>query len=858
MRMFKKAVVLALAGVVSVSGCGGSSSDELLSPSEAKNQHQGKKDKKGAGGGGPGGKVTALYAPSRGDLGRIPLPSDVLFAGTPDGSLNIPGTANYNSKYSPDAKALRDPLVALNTMDGFGVTTDLLIRFQDTTSSGPGPGWSAEEAIRIYETDSRNPWPVAGDNAPGLQVRRELLYGADYVHGLAQNGFVRIRLVKPLKPYTTYLVTVNSSSASDPDNVLQADPEYRLLQSTEPFVFRKGTEELCDYTDVPDSLSDCTDLNPAYKGELSLKQALALEGRRQVTNAHLQAVVDWDPPETAPFPDTYPFSPDFRPPEVLDYAAYEEAADHIVLSYSVTTQKAGYGLKQAFNVSDDLPVPDISVAPSGVSTDATDLYSGTLGGAVQFLDPKDPNRDIWEAQMNRNLVYMNGMIPMIKQADHAIPVLISAPTDASCTGELPVVLFQHDILRNRTDLRRVADALADICAVGVAIDLPKHGVTPDDPEDGALSRGDQERLVRVMPGKNRCVSRDPIDIGTPGKRCPSGDGFINGGNLANTRDSVRQAIVDMYSLYRALIGGALTPDEIGLSGVSLDTDEIHFVGHGYGASLGIPFVANAIPEDGSRRFGTITFNAGPGGGLFRMLDGSPVLDDLLLETIDAPKPSREWELMMLIGQTLLDSVNDFNAVHSLGLAGPVSGFDQAPILSQEIVGYGDHGCTTGGRCPDQVIPNNMYGSWASDWYYMIDFLGWTTTAGPDTASTLLAGTDPITQGTVFVPAFTYLIYRQEARAVGPLGTIEGIDSYSGLGLTEITQLFCGSESTRPVDGHTMVRLIRGTHYSLLGTDEWPAVTEYMGDQIAEWIASGGTSLMCDPAANSVNAMLRRE
>lgn len=136
---------------------------------------------------------------------------------------------------------------------------------------------------------------------------------------------------------------------------------------------------------------------------------------------------------------------------------------------------------------------------------------------------------------------------------HAIPVLLSIPNAKSLAGAIPpaqgwpVVIFQHSFGRNREDLLFIADQLADAGIVGIAIDLPLHGVTsPFDPfkaENNLSFLDDAERTLNWDRQKNYAGVLEPDN-----ETDPSGANFIDYTNLLGTRDALHQAVLDLLVL----------------------------------------------------------------------------------------------------------------------------------------------------------------------------------------------------------------------------------------------------------------------------------------------------------------------
>lgn len=835
MKIRKEVLALAVLGIV-LQGCAEDDSDRSAvppaSPDTPENPQNPDNPDDPADPGTPS-TASAVFQPSARTLSAVPFPSDVFFYGTVDGSINVPGLANSDSAITPTAELLSDPLVALNTMDGFATTAHLAIRF-----SGPVDPDSLREGIRIFETDIKNPLavdhsPVAlpqilGSPADSAADSGELEWDAHYVAEVVSDSTVVVTLVKPLHPFRTHIVAVTDALRTPDGNPVSADPEYVLLQSSDSFVFQSDTTTPCDYSDPPDSLFNCTDLNPALGDSMTLDRALELEGFRQITNNHLAAIADYDG------------------------TTLEETAAGIILSYSVSTQHVGNALEQA-KLQVDASSPGVSVAATGMTSPGgqADLYAGTLSGIHQYLDPAAANTSVWEASEGMNLVMYNGFIPATKVTDHSIPVLVSVPdieTNAACTeiSDLPVVIFQHTLESNRGALASLADSLAGVCAVGVAIDLPKHGILPSDPEQGGLSNGTAERLVPSEAATaesplGSCVASAPLELEPGVWRCPSADGFINLDNLGNWRDTVRQAVVDLQSLYVALSQGELTADELGITGKTLG-GEIHFVGHGFGATVGVPFAAHEL------ELTTVTLNA-VGGGIARMLDGSPTFEPQLVAAAGKRgivKPSIEYELLLTVAQTLLDNTDPLVFTKSAGLAGPPNG--KATILAQEVVGDGFDA--------DPGIPNNVYGDRFGPAWELVAQTGqdgFLAGQNPATVAVVLAGMDAVVQGTTFVPAAATLS-PEEAAARGPL-TALGMDEYKGLGLTEMNASAC-DERDGLANGTDLVRFTAGGADSLLDASADAGTTALMQAQVARYIASGGTVLVCDPNLGTAEQVMR--
>ena len=511
-----------------------------------------------------------------------------------------------------------------------------------------------------------------------------------------------------------------------------------------------------------------------------------------------------------------------------------------------------------------------------------------MNGLLQFVDPDAPNTSVWEAVANSanwgadpltpcpylaaaatgssNLVGCNAYNPAPKTVDHSIPVLISAPSDtvlATCPpGDLPVVIYQHGITSSRGSLMAMADTLASQCVIGVAIDLPKHGIAPSGDTFSQLSQLHQglqqipapnptpvlERLVQTDSPSEDCQAGTGVAIGgvSADFYCPSGDNFINLTNLANARDSLRQAVVDLNSLYRALANND-TSDDLTTStiGRRIDAANISFVGMSLGGIVGTPFVA----QQGTN-LSTATLNVA-GGGIAKILDGSPSFEPNittgLYQAAGLAKPGGDYEGFLIIAQTMVDNVDPINYASDVAGSG-------LPVLAQEVIGNPADNITClvdGTGCPDQVVPNNVFGASFGPAWGVVAQTGQTSYLANQNFITTpvgLSGTDPLTQGTGFIALASAAAGGAPINpvALGPLGgdaLFGGAPvTFKGLSLPLVGS--CGASATSGV-----VRFTSGDHSSLLNPAADPLVTGVMQKQLVTFVASGGALVADDTLAS---------
>jgi pimeloyl-ACP methyl ester carboxylesterase len=782
--------------------------------------------------------ATALFnpAPTEGSAADfLPFPTDLGFAGSTDGSINVPTGGN-------------PALASLNTLDGFSTSATMVIRFD-----GPINPATLSTGLRILRTDTKNPGPHFTSLFPIPAVTGQLIWGIDYVAGVLGGNSVLITLLKPLESNATYIVMVRDTVQTTSGNAVQRDQVYGLIQqlaadesifpSGTPIAFNSTMDGPCNVL-APATFATCVPnpaLNAVHGGSLAV--AVQLETLRQITRNHLDAVATFD-----------------GAPSVA------AASANVVLSHSVSTQNLTAAVDNAFA---NAALPTLGVVDTGLTSPGgfAKVYAGTLSGLTQYLDPEAPNTSTWKGAQGAcpaptdNLVMCNGYIPVPEASALTIPVLVTAPTqgvvDAICgsVSELPVVIFQHGITSNRGSLLAFADRLAGQCVVGVAIDLPKHGITSASTLGatpiGGLSLSALERLVKTdseATGCTQTASAIPYQSGE-GFHCVSGDNFINLTNLANSRDTLRQGAVDLNGLFRALDDGQLTGAMLGLS-KDPDDSNIHFVGMSLGGIVGAPFVA----RQGDLQ--TASFSV-MGGGIAKILDGSasfePAITSGLYQAAEIMKPSGAYEGFLILAQTLVDSADPIN------YASTISG--SLPVLVHEVIGDPTSlaGCLLDSvGCSDLVVPNNVFGASFGLAWGTVSGTGQTSfLAGQNfvTAPVALAGTDPFAQGTSFV-LVNAAVDAGTAALIGPIGA--PFTAIPGGGLTFLglnaMELGASDTSTSPT-GASIVRFSKGTHSSLLDPSV-PKVNALMQQQIASFVRSSGASVVADPDAGTSEQVVR--
>lgn len=578
----------------------------------------------------------------------IPFPNNLLFNGSTDGTLNITDSTDYS-----------DPQVALSTLDGFSTVAPITAKFSSGIDNDTLIGG---ETVRLFE--------VTLTSGAVTSINAELIAGTDYAITLSSidtsNATISILPLKPLQPNSGYLVTLSRGISDTLGNAANPELSYALAKGDKSLV----TNPAC----LNEPLLSCAS---AYSA-LTDAQAEALEPLRQLTNIAEDAVANYTITNDA-----------------TDLIT-DLAVSDIVLSWSFTTQSIGNVLSTVWAGS---VAGAVATSNSGMTTadlglgGAAAIHVGTLAlpyylTAPSVAAPTAPLNEYWK---NSDSTFLNPLnnIP-VATSTQSVPLLLTLPNIGSMPANgWPVVIFQHGITENRTNLLAVADTLAAAGFAAVAIDLPLHGIT-------------DTTSPLYSAGLERTFDLDLIDNTTMADGADtlideSGAHFLNLSNLLVGRDNLRQGIIDLMALKASLVNIA-----------AVDEEQVFFVGHSLGAMSGIPFLSfEAGVQD--------AVLAMPGGGIPRLLDGSvsygPEME-AALASAGVVKGTADYESFLTAAQTVLDSADPINYAASVGNA--------RGLLMFEVVGGNS-------SLPDQVIPNSL-------WPYAT-----TTTPNP------LAGTDPLAE-----------------------------------------------------------------------------------------------------------------
>ncbi|GIX32186.1 MAG: lipase [Lysobacterales bacterium] len=604
--------------------------------------------------------ITARFDPS---AGVVPFPTNLLLSGTRDLTLNIPGESPTNPA---------DPVRALNALDGFSTVAPWVTTF----SAAPAPASIvAGTTVRVFEVNLTGP----GGGVTGIV--RELTANQEFVTALAPSDTsgrtLAIIPTRPLKQLTSYMVVLTNGIRDARGNDATPDQAYFLAKRTSP---------LCVNGQSTDPL-------------LPASTACALEPLRQLVNSQEAAANSRGIPR-----------------------------ERIILSWVATTQGITPVLQA---VRSTVTARSVQLARTGLTTaiaglpPVADIYIGVISLPYYLEVPTAANPTAvltgrWRARPGAYVPPFNqaGLDPNsdnitfanpfpVKNADVLVPVLLTVPNANSGrtrpAAGWPVVIFQHGITRNRTDAIGIAATMAAQGFAVVAIDQPLHGLPPNDPfaigNTPFAQLGARERTFNVDLINNQTGAPGPDGIPDP-----SGAHTINLSSLLTSRDNLRQAIADLFHLAASVPGMDITGDGLG----DFDGSRVAFVGQSLGAMVGTGFLA----LEPTVTVGVLNV---PGGGIARLLDGSPTFGPRIragLQAAGVQPGTPDYDRFMVAAQSAVDSADPINyGIASLNNR----------ILLQAVVGN-----PAANVPPDQVVPNTVSGAPLSGTEPLIAALGLST------------------------------------------------------------------------------------------------------------------------------------
>ena len=701
------------------------------------------------------GLITARFDPSN---SVVPFPTNLLLSGTTDLTLNIPAAnpADYG-----------DPVVALNALDGFSTVAS----WSTTFSVAPNPASVVGgQTVRMFEVE------LFGPGSGVKKIARELASPQEFVAVMTPNDTTGRTLAivptAPLRQLTSYMVVVlgEGGTGLPPAGRVPSvtDAAGNDVTSDQTYFLAKRTAPVC--VDGHSTIS----LLPA-----SVTCALEPLRRLVVSQEAAAATVGID-------------------------------RGHIVLSWVATTQSTTVVLQAVNSIVEATPDTAVGLAPIGKDLSqinpalppVANVYVGALNFPYYLSVPSAQNpvaalTGFWHAApgayvppfnalgldpTSTNVTFLNPL--PVQTTRVSAPLLVTVPNANSGhtkpASGWPIVIFQHGITRNRTDMFAIAGAMAAAGYAVVSMDLPLHGLTdPANPFFGNQLLTGSPAAALIAPERTFNMDLENNTTGAPGpdgKIDPSGAYFINLPSLLTARDNLREGVADLLELRSAIPSMSLD----GGATRAFDTARIVYIGQSLGSIEGTTFMG--VAQTPNTYVQNAVLNV-PGGGIVGLLLGSPTFAPIILGGLaqEGVVPGTDaFGQFVVAAQTAIDSADPINFAFATA---------NKNILVQEVVGGsapvpGDISAAACATCytaagtwrPDQVIPNSV-------------------------ASFPLSGTEPLVRA---------------------------------LGLSTITSTTQSATGVRGV-----VRFVTGTHGSLLDPSTSPQATVEMQTEAASFVATDG-------------------
>jgi Pla-1/cef family extracellular lipase len=559
---------------------------------------------------------------------KVSVPNDLLFSGSTDGTLVMPGEAVASPNYA-------DPQTAIGALDGWSTQNPFSIELAVPGGvSLDAASASRPDSVRLVEVLMGDP---ASPDASCRAVPRgvackavgQLTYGTDFVTKAVGNNIAVIPL-KPLKAATTYILVLTNNLRDSEGRSIAPSTTYELVKqdlATMPL----GSESQRQLQGVINSFENAVMTQSIAKESIIYTAAITTQSTSNVLSTvkqlMLPSALNNNTPPMVGVADTgllvsqviFPGQtiPDTDKDPRFFYKLAKLYTGTISLPYYLgdSTKEAPNAAKSTrwmARCDSGAIIASLSEAQKTALEAGITSPAQMQNNAVCKAASSGALRD-FGLDTKRHLTKFN-VIPKVNSVK-TLQVQMTVPNSAyglvKPEAGWPVVILQHGITSCKENMLAVTGALSARGFATIAIDHPLHG-----------SRGfdtDGDGKDEVNASSSSCFKNGQPISG-------NATDYMNLADLLVTRDNLRQSVADMLGLRLGLNFN----NQPGL----LNTQDVQFLGHSLGAITGTSMVALANTSIGNPQADALynvksTTLAMPGGAVANFLLESAAFGNLI-------------------------------------------------------------------------------------------------------------------------------------------------------------------------------------------------------------------------------------
>jgi len=568
-----------------------------------------------------------VFDPSNGVLS---VPNDLLFSGSPDGTLNIPIARDKDGNIISGEKDeegneiaspnYAEPSTAIGAIDGWSTTNPFVLAVDFPTGASLDSSSVVNPAsVKIFETlMGGDPGCEEVPRGAACKVVGELTFGIDFAAQASGNSIAVVPL-KPLKAKTSYILALTNNLKDSNGTSLAGSLTYEAVRqdiTNNPLV----TDDQKLLQGVINSYENAITSAGADKTSLIYTMALTTQSTTDVLSTAKALMANNVPAmvanamqgiPTIGVQDTGMSVAQILAGKIPDsliplYSTANFMQGSITLPYYSGVPSVENGMAPVNDWWKSLCDSGAILAGVAAKIAAGELPAGTIPAEPVSVDDGtcmaisaakalpapglralgfDTKRHLTKfspvPKANVNMpVVVQMTTPDVTVANAVRPALNLSADLVEPDNGWPVVILQHGITSKKEDMLAITGILSAYGFATVAINHPLHG--------------DPDALGGLLPGGSR-----GFDITGPGgvpdgiddinASTVSATHYMNLASLLTTRDNLRQSTSDLVGLRLGLnfLGGLHTEG----NPIKVDGSNVHFLGHSLGAITGINFIA---------------------------------------------------------------------------------------------------------------------------------------------------------------------------------------------------------------------------------------------------------------------------